>query len=161
MWQFLVVGPNEHEVPDLLRAAKESGVDEVEIKTAQLDDPRDGHPLLTQSPKHRRYDRNPLTGEWTLRNELENACWRMWQGAVITWDGRVVPCCFDKDAHHVMGSLKEDRMADIWHNERYRASEHALRRPRGHPHVHQLQRGLPRLCVRPGGHPLAYLRKRE
>jgi radical SAM protein with 4Fe4S-binding SPASM domain len=120
VWQFLVVGPNEHEVPDLLRAAKESSVDEVEIKTAQLDDPRDGHPLLTESPKHRRYDRNSLTGEWTLRNELENACWRMWQGAVITWDGRVVPCCFDKDAHHVMGSLKEERMADIWHNERYK-----------------------------------------
>ena len=120
VWQFLVVGPNEHEVPDLLRAAKESGVDEVEIKTAQLDDPRDGHPLLTESPKHRRYDRNPLTDEWTLRNELENACWRMWQGAVITWDGRVVPCCFDKDAQHVMGSLKEERMADIWHNERYK-----------------------------------------
>ena len=126
VWQFLVVGPNEHEVPDLLRAAKDIGVDEVEIKTAQLDDPHDGHPLLTESPQHRRYDRDAVTGQWVLRNDLEDACWRMWQGAVITWDGRVVPCCFDKDAHHVMGSLKTERMADIWHNERYESFRRTL-----------------------------------
>ena len=46
-------------------------------------------------------------------------CWRMWQGAVITWDGQVVPCCFDKDAHHAMGSLHDMGLNDIWHSERY------------------------------------------
>ena len=119
VWQFLVVAPNEHEIPSLLDKAKACGVDEVEIKTAQLDDPRDGHPLLAQSPQHRRYDRDPATGKWHLRNELEDACWRMWQGAVITWDGQVVPCCFDKDAHHTMGSLHNMGLNDIWHSERY------------------------------------------
>ena len=126
VWQFLVVGPNEHELPDLLKAASACGVDEVEIKTAQLDDPRDGHPLLTQSAAHRRYDRDPLTGQWTLRNALDDACWRMWQGAVLTWDGRVVPCCFDKDAHHVMGQLDQESMAEIWHNEAYAAFRRTL-----------------------------------
>jgi len=126
VWQFLVVGPNEHELPDLLTAASECGVDEVEIKTAQLDDPRDGHPLLTESAAHRRYDRDPLTGRWTLRNALEDACWRMWQGAVLTWDGRVVPCCFDKDAHHVMGQLGDQSMAEIWHNAEYDAFRRTL-----------------------------------
>lgn len=126
VWQFLVVGPNEHELPDLLEAASACGVDEVEIKTAQLDNPRDGHPLLTQSAAHRRYDRDPLTGQWTLRNALEDACWRMWQGAVLTWDGRVVPCCFDKDAHHVMGQLDQESMAEIWHNEAYAAFRRTL-----------------------------------
>lgn len=120
VWQFLVVGPNEHEMPDLLRTAQECGVDEVEIKTAQLDDPRDGHPLLTASPKLRRYDRDPVTGKWTLRNALQDSCWRMWQGTVVTWDGRVVPCCFDKDAHHVLGSLDRQSMQEIWHGEAYR-----------------------------------------
>ena len=119
VWQFLVVGPNEHELPDLLREAKECGVDEVEIKTAQLDNPEDGHPLLTKSARHRRYDRDPISGQWTLRNDLEDACWRMWQGAVITWDGRVVPCCFDKDAHNVMGKLGQQNMADIWQSTEY------------------------------------------
>lgn len=126
VWQFLVVGPNEHELPDLLEAASECGVDEVEIKTAQLDDPQDGHPLLTESAAHRRYDRDPLTGRWTLRNALDDACWRMWQGAVLTWDGRVVPCCFDKDAHHVMGQLGDQSMAEIWHNAEYTAFRRTL-----------------------------------
>lgn len=126
VWQFLVVGPNEHELPDLLEAASACGVDEVEIKTAQLDDPRDGHPLLTDSAAHRRYDRDPMTGQWTLRNALEDACWRMWQGAVLTWDGRVVPCCFDKDAQHVMGQLGDQSMAEIWHNAKYTAFRRTL-----------------------------------
>ena len=126
VWQFLVVGPNEHELPELLQAASACGVDEVEIKTAQLDDPRDGHPLLTEAAAHRRYDRDPITGQWTLRNALEDACWRMWQGAVLTWDGRVVPCCFDKDAHHVMGKLGDQSMAEIWHNEAYAAFRRTL-----------------------------------
>lgn len=126
VWQFLVVGPNEHELPDLLEAASACGVDEVEIKTAQLDDPQDGHPLLTEAAAHRRYDRDPITGQWTLRNALEDACWRMWQGAVLTWDGRVVPCCFDKDAHHVMGQLGDQSMAEIWHNAEYAAFRRTL-----------------------------------
>jgi radical SAM protein with 4Fe4S-binding SPASM domain len=44
----------------------------------------------------------------------------MWHSAVITWDGRVVPCCFDKDAQHQMGSLQEKSFTDIWQNETYR-----------------------------------------
>ena len=27
-----------------------------------------------------------------------NHCWKLWHANVITWDGLVVPCCFDKDA---------------------------------------------------------------
>ena len=50
----------------------------------------------------------------------------MWQGAVLTWDGRVVPCCFDKDAHHVMGQLDQESMAEIWHNEAYAAFRRTL-----------------------------------
>ena len=119
VWQFLVVGTNEQDIPELLKRAREIGVDEVHVKTAQLDDPRDGHPLLTEAPELRRYDRHPVTGAWTLRNSMDNACWRMWQGAVVTWDGRVVPCCFDKDAQHVMGMLTQENMKTIWHNPNY------------------------------------------
>ena len=46
----------------MLQEARAQGVDEVVIKTAQLDDPQDGHPLLTTQPQHRRYDRDPMSG---------------------------------------------------------------------------------------------------
>ena len=95
-------------------------MDEVVIKTAQIDQPEDGHPLLTESPELRRYDRNP-NGEWFLRNPLADECWRMWHGCVMTWDGKVVPCCFDKDAHHTMGSVGETAFGDIWFSPEYEA----------------------------------------
>lgn len=119
VWQFLVVGPNEHQLGDLRRMAAAYGVDEFVVKTAQIEDPQDGHPLLTRDAALRRYDRDP-EGRWTLRNPLLDQCWRMWQGAVITWDGRVVPCCFDKDAQHAMGVAEDaEGFRNIWTSPAY------------------------------------------
>jgi radical SAM protein with 4Fe4S-binding SPASM domain len=99
--------------------ASEWGVDEFVVKTAQLDDPHDGHPLLTRDPRLRRYDRDP-SGRWQLRNPMHDRCWRMWQGAVVTWDGKVVPCCFDKDAQHAMGQAADGaEFRDIWRSAEY------------------------------------------
>nr|WP_256367546.1 MULTISPECIES: SPASM domain-containing protein [unclassified Lentimicrobium] len=43
----------------------------------------------------------------------------MWRASVITWDGQVVPCCFDKDADHQMGNLLEDSFQNIKSNKKY------------------------------------------
>lgn len=120
VWQFLVVGTNEHQLDTMKQMAATHGVDEFVVKTAQLDAPKDGHPLLTTDPKLRRYDRSP-EGRWTLRNPMLDQCWRMWQGAVVTWDGKVVPCCFDKDADHAMGTAQNaSEFREIWRSQRYR-----------------------------------------
>lgn len=119
VWQFLVVGTNEHQLPTMRKMAAEWGVDEFVVKTAQLDAPEDGHPLLTRDPGLRRYDRDP-SGRWVLRNPMMDRCWRMWQGAVVTWDGQVVPCCFDKDAAHAMGRAEDGAMfRAIWTSDGY------------------------------------------
>lgn len=125
VWQFLVVGPNEHQVPHVRQLAREFGVDELDLKTAQIDAPHDGHPLLTRDPALRRYDRQP-DGRWRLRNPLANSCWRMWQGCVITWDGQVVPCCFDKDAQHSMGRVGDRPFREIWDSPAYAAFRRQL-----------------------------------
>ncbi|MEO6819738.1 MAG: SPASM domain-containing protein, partial [Ginsengibacter sp.] len=44
----------------------------------------------------------------------------LWHANVITWDGMVVPCCFDKDAQHRLGDLKNQSFKEIWHNEKYK-----------------------------------------
>ena len=46
-------------------------------------------------------------------------CWRLWHAPVITWDGLVVPCCFDKDAKHRMGDLKNKPFKEIWKEPEY------------------------------------------
>ena len=43
----------------------------------------------------------------------------MWQGCVITWDGKVVPCCFDKDAKYKLGNLETDTFESIWFSAPY------------------------------------------
>lgn len=125
VFQFLVVKPNEHEMNDMLRIAKEVGVDKVVFKKAQIYDFEHGSPLIPDNPRFSRYVRKP-DGSWTLRHKLENRCWKMWHSCVITWDGKVVPCCFDKDAKYVMGDLNSQSLKTIWNNEKYNAFRRQL-----------------------------------
>ena len=50
----------------------------------------------------------------------------MWHSAVITWDGTVVPCCFDKDAKHPMGSLLNNSFDTIWSSSGYNKFRQSL-----------------------------------
>lgn len=118
-FQFLVVKPNEHQVAEVKQLAKEIGVDEVRFKTAQVYDYKnDPNQLIPSIEKFSRY-RKGSDGEYTVKNSLNNHCWRLWHATVITWDGLVVPCCFDKDAQHNLGDLKGKPFKEIWHNEKY------------------------------------------
>lgn len=111
--QFLVTGQNEHQLPELKQWAKEMQVDELQLKTTQIYDFENGSELIPSDLGYSRYVPEG-NGNWKLKKKLENKCWRMWQGAVSTWDGKVVPCCFDKDAEYVMGELKAQSLASIW-----------------------------------------------
>lgn len=119
VFQFLVVKPNEHQVEDVHRLAEKLGVDEVLLKTAQVYEYENGNELIPTEEKYSRY-RQKSDGTWENKNKLENHCWKMWNSCVITWDGSVVPCCFDKDATHKLGTLKNYSMKQIWYSEPYK-----------------------------------------
>lgn len=119
IFQFLVVKPNEHQIGDVKRIAKELGVNEVRYKTAQVYDFENGNDLIPTNPKYSRY-RMLENGKYVIKNTLDNHCWRMWSSCVITWNGFVVPCCFDKDAVHRLGDLGKFHFAEIWNNQEYR-----------------------------------------
>jgi radical SAM protein with 4Fe4S-binding SPASM domain len=119
-FQFLVVKPNEHQVEDIKKLAAEVGVDEVRFKTAQVYDyENDPNQLIPINEKYSRYKKNK-EGRTIAKNKLANHCWKLWQANVITWDGLVVPCCFDKDASHQLGNLKNQSFKEIWHNDNYK-----------------------------------------
>lgn len=119
-FQFLVVKPNEHQIEDVKKLAKEVGVDEVRFKTAQVYDyENDPNHLIPENEKYSRYKKN-IEGKHTAKNKLQNHCWKLWQANVITWDGMVVPCCFDKDATHRLGNLKNESFKEIWQNKKYK-----------------------------------------
>ena len=118
IFQFLVVKPNEHQIQDAKDLASQLEVDEIRFKTAQVYDYENGNELIPTLDKYSRYKQLP-SGKWAVKSSLENHCWRMWSGCVVTFDGRVVPCCFDKDAQHQMGSLESATFKSIWKNETY------------------------------------------
>ncbi len=118
IFQFLVVRPNEHQIPDIFRLAREIGVDEVKLKTAQVYDYRNGNPLIPTDERYARYTRRP-DGTYQVKNRLLNHCWKLWHACVITWDGIVVPCCFDKDARRRLGDLREQPFREIWQGPLY------------------------------------------
>lgn len=126
IFQFLVVKPNEHQIEEVKQIAKEVGVDDVWYKTAQVYDyEHDPNSLIPSIDKFSRYKKTN-GGAYTVKNKLNNHCWKLWHANVITWDGMVVPCCFDKDAKHQLGNLKTQSFKEIWQNDKYRRFRRSL-----------------------------------
>lgn len=125
VFQFLVVRPNEHQLEEVKKLAAELGVDDVWFKTAQIYDYTHGSPLIPTIDYYSRYQATG-NGTYRLKNKLLNHCWRMWHSCVITWDGLVVPCCFDKDAEYRMGDLKTESFRSLWHGPQYTRFRQAL-----------------------------------
>lgn len=125
IFQFLVTNANEQEIDAAKTLAKEIGVDEIRFKTAQVYDYKNGNPLIPKNEKYSRYIRLN-DGTYRVKNALDKHCWRMWSGTVITWNGQVVPCCFDKDAEHTMGNINVNSLPEIWNNKNYRNFRSAL-----------------------------------
>ena len=125
-FQFLVVKPNEHQIEEIKKLGEEIGVDQVRFKTAQVYDyENDPNQLIPENNKYSRYKKDKQ-GKMNVKNGLSNHCWRLSSSNVITWDGLVVPCCFDKDAMHHLGNLKNQSFKQVWQNENYKQFRNEL-----------------------------------
>ncbi|MCD6018515.1 MAG: radical protein [Bacteroidetes bacterium] len=125
VFQFLVVKPNEHQLEDVKKLAKDLEVNEVVFKTAQVYDFENGNPLIPENIKYSRYKKNK-DGTYSIKNKLLDQCWRMWSSCVVTWDGVVVPCCFDKDAKHPLGDLKTQTFKKLWKSVKYQSFRQSI-----------------------------------
>lgn len=130
VFQFLVVKPNEHQLEEAAQLAKQIGVDALWLKTAQVYDyANDPNQLIPANEKYSRYKKDK-EGNYAFKNQLLNHCWRAWHATVITWDGLVVPCCFDKDAQHRLGDLKKASFHEIWQDPTYQKFRSGLLKSR-------------------------------
>src|SRR5204863_9222776 len=74
-FQFLVVKPNEHQIEDVKKLAKEISVDDVWFKTAQIYDfENDPNQLIPTTDKYSRYKKSP-DGSYQFKGALSNHCW--------------------------------------------------------------------------------------
>jgi radical SAM protein with 4Fe4S-binding SPASM domain len=129
VFQFLVVKANENETREIEELASFLGVNEVVFKTAQIYDYESGSDLIPDNQKFSRYKKR-ADGTWQIKNKLLNSCWKMWHSTVFTWNGNVLPCCFDKDGHHKLGSISVNNFATIWTSPEYHSFRKAILKSR-------------------------------
>lgn len=115
--QFIVMKQNEHQLDDVLNYGKEVGVDKVVFKTMQISSYENALKFLPSKNKYRRYVVD--NGSFKIKGKIKNHCFALWRTSVITWDGKVVPCCFDKDAEFEMGVTNGRSFKDVWHSKNY------------------------------------------
>ena len=127
--QFLVMGHNEHQMTQMREFAKTAGVDKLAFKTAQVYNFNAGSTVIPTLKEKSRYKQLP-DGSWAMAKAIRNRCHRIWSSVVVTWDGKVVPCCYDKNADHQVGDLLKDSLAAIWKNRQYAAFRKQLLRSR-------------------------------
>lgn len=120
--QVLRLRSNEHEWQWIRHSYRSLGATRLVFKTAQLYDYQHGHPLMPTNERYSRYKRQ-ADGSYQLRRPKPfsfralTPCYRLWSGCVITTNGKVLPCCYDKSAQHTFGSIIEQPLSLLWHND--------------------------------------------
>lgn len=117
--QCLRLRTNEHEWEEMKMQYKSLGADKLTLKTAQLYDYADGHPLMPSEEKYSRYIKGK-DGKYH-RRKLSKGCWRVWSGCVITTSGEVLPCCYDKGHAFSYGNIMEASLKDLFRSEKAQA----------------------------------------
>ncbi len=130
IWQFIVFRHNEHQLEDIKKMADEVDVDELSIKTAQIYEFETGNDLIPSNENYSRYKKDE--NGYRFKNKLLNHCWKLWSSCVFTWNGQVVPCCFDKDAHYQLGSINSKSFKEIWQGDAYKRFRSQLIKGRKH-----------------------------
>ena len=115
--QFLVNKLNEHQIPMIKQLASNVKA-ALKLKSMQIINDSDFGSLLPTKKLFRRYKMKG--GSYVIKNSLPDRCARLWFNPVVTWDGKVVPCCFDKNAEYILGDLKTDSFREIWEGTKYR-----------------------------------------
>lgn len=111
--QFIPFKHNELEISKLNNFFKPYKVQRIRIKKAFIDNFTSNKNLIPESDSLSRYSIDD-TGNYKIRNKLKNRCWRSWHSPVITWDGKLIPCCFDKHAKYTIGDINSSPFKAIW-----------------------------------------------
>ena len=114
--QFLVNRNNEYQIGDAKRFAKEVGA-RLKLKSMQVINNHDIEKWLPSANRFRRYEKK--NNKFIIKSKLPDRCMRLWLNPVITWDGKVLPCCYDKDASFIMGDLNKESFRSIWNSKLY------------------------------------------
>jgi len=116
--QCLVMKHNENQLHQMKKLRSDLKVDRLLFKTFQIESEESGQQFLPTDTRWRRYQIE--NGKISPKNSLKGSCSRLWYSAVILSDGRVVPCCFDKNGEHTFGVItQKTTFTKIWKSDAY------------------------------------------
>ena len=101
--QFIVMKHNQDEIKDMKKLGKKLKVNKILFKSVQVYDKNNYNILIPSMTKFNRYKK--VDDGLVLKSGLKNCCKRILFTSVITWDGFVIPCCFDKNADFSFGKF--------------------------------------------------------
>jgi len=90
--------------------AKLEGIDEVILKpfTYWSEDVKEVKCLVFKKSKNVNFDQSGQKRTSRVK------CCLPWLLMSVTWDGEVVPCCYDYDKKYVLGNVKNNSLNEIW-----------------------------------------------
>jgi len=115
---FLYGRHNAHELAEVKSFAKSLGVS-LKVKSMEVLKPAHNMQWIPAEVKRTRYEKKD--GAYVLKKRPARGCLRAWTTPVITWDGNLLPCCFDKDAGNSFGNIIEQPFKSIWDGEKRHA----------------------------------------
>jgi radical SAM protein with 4Fe4S-binding SPASM domain len=115
---FLYGRHNSHEINEVKKFA-ESVNALFKVKSMQVSDNEEIEKWIPDESRLSRYIKEG--DSFILRKGPARGCIRMWTTAVITWDGTIIPCCYDKDAKCGFGNINERNFSEIWNGSERRA----------------------------------------
>ncbi len=131
-WQFLVMRPNQHEMPEAVKMARRIGVDRLRFSSAgvpwgKFDDRALAEAWMTSNPKYWRFNPLKLDHQPFL---LDQPCFYLFRSITVNPDGRVSPCCGLYHEQYDFGDLLTEGLDDLWNNQLYRSARECFaRRP--------------------------------
>ncbi len=128
--QFILMRQNIHQKDDMIRIGQKLGADRISFKTVQVTGFEGGESYLPDDPEFTRYQQKTSDGRYITRKRrfFPDDCLRLWYSTVINCDGRISPCCFDKDGDYELGNLISESFSEIWKGEKYQGfRQHLLK----------------------------------
>lgn len=115
--QMLVFKHNENQIAQFRSLCRMLGADRVQLKSVQF---YNQHMVAEMQSTKKSFARYIVKGKSvTQKRKVPRCCSRLWMHPVITTEGFVLPCCYDKSGSLPMGNINEHSLNEIWTSPAY------------------------------------------
>lgn len=129
--QLIIMKHNESSLTAFREIAMEIGVDKIRCKTmnAYMSGEKSKATALDFLPENASLSRYSKGDELKVKQEyMMNSCEWPWERLVINGNGEIVPCCYDYNGNHILGSALSGSFQDWWNTKEREMFRNSIRK---------------------------------